>query len=186
MAAPRFTRSRSDDELLGIIRLQKANLPARLSPEELRQEGFVTVVHDLDTLRRLNDIEKHIIAKNGNEVIAYLLTMTAASAQEVPVLVPMFNQFSKAMYKDKTVADYRYIVVGQVCVGKDWRGQGLLERCYQYYRKELSPFYEFAITEIDVANTRSLRAHEKVGFRELFRYSSPPATEWSVVIWDWK
>jgi RimJ/RimL family protein N-acetyltransferase len=45
--------------------------------------------------------------------------------------------------------------------------------------------YDFVITEIATHNTRSLRAHEKVGFRLLHNYTDA-TDEWDVVLWNWQ
>ncbi len=35
-------------------------------------------------------------------------------------------------------------------------------------------------------NIRSINAHKRIGFIEIYRYSDTNNTEWSIVIWDWK
>ena len=52
----------------------------------------------------------------------------------------------------------------------------------QYYSNK----YDFAITEIAATNLRSLKAHRRIGFKEINTYLSPDKTEWVVVLWDWK
>ena len=180
-----YGTAQSEADLQGILTLQKQNLPGALSQEEIASQGFVTVLHTPELLRQMNDIEPHVIAKDGDAVVAYLLAMTAASRQEVPVLIPMFETFDNTAYEGKLLADYHYLVVGQVCVKKEYRGQGILEACYQTYRDHFRNKYDFAITEIAAENKRSLRAHERVGFREIHRYKDPDGVEWSIVILRW-
>ncbi|HZE83103.1 MAG TPA: GNAT family N-acetyltransferase, partial [Puia sp.] len=84
-----YTIASSDEDLNGIIGLQRSNLPANLTREEMTGQGFVTVVHSLADLKKMNEIEPHIIAKDGDRVIAYLLAMTSASEKDIPVLFPM-------------------------------------------------------------------------------------------------
>jgi predicted GNAT superfamily acetyltransferase len=180
-----YTTATSDADLLGIIDLQKNNLPVNLTNEEKLQQGFVTVVHSLADLKKMNDAEQHIICKNGGKVIAYLLAMTAAAKNDIPVLVPMFEMFTTVLYKDKAVSEYNYIVVGQVCVDRDYRGQGVLDQCYQTYKARMNKKYDFAITEIATRNQRSIKAHQRVGFTELKQYTSPANEVWNIVIWQW-
>ena len=40
---------------MGILDLQKANLPEFLSSEEMRSQGFLTVKHSFTNLQKLND-----------------------------------------------------------------------------------------------------------------------------------
>lgn len=180
-----YTRANTDAELTGILELQKQNLPSSLSEEEIQSQGFVTVVHSFDKLKGLNDIEPHIIAKDNDKVIAYLLVMTEQSANEIPVLKPMFEVFNRAPFAGKTVADFNYIVVGQVCVDKAYRGKGILDSCYHYYKETFQKKYDFAITEIDAANPRSLNAHKRIGFKEVYHYLGTNGVQWLIVLWDW-
>ncbi len=134
----------------------------------------------------MNAIEKHVIARNGERVVAYLLAMTKESRNLVPVLAPMFAMFDETRYSDKPVSEMNYIVVGQVCVDKQYRGKGVLDRCYEEYRKRFHSKYDCAVTEIAATNPRSLKAHRRIGFDEIRRYSAPDGVEWSIVLWDWR
>jgi ribosomal protein S18 acetylase RimI-like enzyme len=180
-----YTTANSPADLQGILDLQRANLASSLSPEEVAREGFVTVVHSYDVLAQLNGREKHVIAKDDEKVVAYLLAMTRESKDLVPVLVPMFDLFDETRYGTRRVSELNHLVVGQVCVGKGYRGQGVLDRCYELYRSLYGRKYDCAITEIDVSNARSLNAHRRIGFEEIRRYRAPDGVEWSVVLWDW-
>jgi L-amino acid N-acyltransferase YncA len=180
-----FTTSETDNDLAGIMQLQQANLPATLSTKEMQQQGFVTVQHSMADLQQMHRYEKNIIAKDGGKVVGYLLGMTEHSKADIPMLVPMFEIFDEIVFKGKPVAEYRYIVVGQVCIGRAYRGQGLLDRCYAAYRDHFISRYDFAITEIATSNQRSINAHKRIGFKEVHRYTDPRQTEWSIVVWEW-
>jgi predicted GNAT superfamily acetyltransferase len=180
-----YTTSKSINDLAGIIELQKSNLPSNLTQEEIAGEGFVTVVHRLEDLKKMNDIEQHIIAKDDGKIIAYLLAMTSKSKADIPVLIPMFENFEKIKFHDKILSAHKYIVVGQVCVSKGYRGQGILDNCYAEYKNQFKNKYDFAITEIATKNQRSIKAHKRIGFTEVHRFIAPDNVEWSIVIWEW-
>jgi len=181
-----YTSAQSNNELEGILALQKANLPSNLTQEEMESQGFVTVVHSLNDLRHMNDIEPHIIAKDDDKVVAYLLAMTSASKEDIAVLKPMFKIFENIQFSRKPVSSYQYIVVGQVCVDKNFRGQGVLDNCYFAYKNAFRQKYEFAITEIASRNTRSINAHKRIGFTHLHQYTAPDGEEWSIIVWKWR
>ena len=180
-----YTTANSKNDLRGILTLQKINLPASLTKDELESQGFVTVDHSYDQLKQLNDFERHVIAKDNEKVIGYLLAMTKQSRLDIPVLIPMFELFDTVSYNGKKISNYNYLVVGQVCIDKAYRGQGILDHCYAAYRDHYRTRYDFAITEIAYSNLRSLKAHKRIGFREIKNYVSPDKTKWSVVLWDW-
>ena len=181
-----YTTSKTDKELSEILELQKINLPQNLTANEIKNQGFVTVSHSLEDLKKLNNYEQHIVMKHENKVVGYLLAMTQHSKHDIPVLIPMFEMFDKILYKDKLISEYNYIVVGQVCIAKDYRGQGLLNESYTAYKNNFENKYDFAITEIATNNTRSIKAHQNVGFFEIHRFCDTSQIEWSIVIWDWK
>ena len=180
-----YSTSNTKDALEGILKLQQSNLAKGLSVDEIQSQGFVTVQHSYDVLKRINDIEKHVIAKDNDAVAGYALAMTKQSRFDIPVLIPMFDVFDKIVFKEKIISDVNYIVVGQVCVGKAYRGQGIFDDCYAAYKKFYSSKYDLAITEIASTNLRSLNAHKRIGFREISSYTDPENTEWIVVVWDW-
>ena len=111
--------------------------------------------------------------------------MTAASRFDIPVLVPMFELFERISFTGQLISDYKYMVVGQVCVDSHYRSQGIFDNCYAAYRNRFKDQYDFAITEIASTNARSLAAHQRIGVREIHRYFAPDNTEWCIVVWDW-
>ncbi len=182
MAQIRTAKSKSD--LQGILDLQWENHLSRVSDEVKQADGFVTVRHTPEQLLALQSIAPHVIALEDNLVVGYILAMTKASRDLIPVLIPMFDQFDQVSYRDKKISDYEYMVVGQVCVAKDQRGKGLFDQMYAAYQKEYSESYAFAITEIALSNIRSLAAHKRVGF-ELIHKFEDNTQSWGIVAWDW-
>jgi len=176
----------SEEEISSILKLQNENHYSTLSNEEMAAEGFLTCKHSLKLLIELNRVAPHIIAVSNDKVIAYLLTMTAKAEASMPSLKHMFQEFKTITYNNKAITDSNYLIVGQVCVGKGYRGVGVLNNCYELYINQHQKKYDFAITEIATRNKRSLNAHLKIGFKEIHKYYSPEGEEWSIVILDWK
>ena len=181
-----YTTTKTEKELSQIRELQKNNLPQNLTVIAIKSQGFVTVSHSLEDLIKLNSHEQHLVMKDGDTIVGYLLAMTKYSRNDIPVLIPMFNVFDKLEYKKKLIAAYNYIVVGQVCIDKNYRGLGLLDNSYAAYKSFFKEKYDFAITEIATTNIRSINAHKRIGFVEIHRYTDASNIEWSIVIWDWK
>jgi hypothetical protein len=175
-----------EEELQGILSLQQRNLAMHLTPEEIRSQGFVTVIHTLDDLTGMNLIEPSVIAKSGHQVIGYVLAMTSKSIQDILILEPMFALFEKIMFNGQPIASYAYMVVGQVCIEKDFRGMGVLEAMYKTYRSCFQDRYDFAITEIATNNIRSIRAHQRIGFQGIYTYVAPDGEQWEIVLWNWR
>lgn len=181
-----ITTAQTEADLTGILLLQQANLGRNLTPQEAATQGFVTVEHSLNELEKLNLTEKHIVAKEAEKVVGYVLAMTPHSKTQIPVLIPMFEIFDHITYQNNIVSTYRYMVVGQVCIAKSHRGTGLFYACYEAFRRQYAGKYRFAITEIAANNHRSLKAHSRMGFEAVHTYTAPNGVEWVVVVWDWQ
>lgn len=171
-------------DLAGILALQQENLLTALSQEEKSNHGFVTIQHNLAQLDTMNAIAPHVLAKENEQVVGYVLAMTLASRQLVPLMTSLFENFEQLTLGGKKVTDYNPMVVGQVCVGKSQRGTGLFDKLYAAYQVQYAATYDFAITSVALSNHRSLAAHQRVGFKILhsFQDSLHP---WAIVCWDW-
>jgi len=182
-----ITKANTIEELQGILALQAENLEANLSEEELKKEGFVTVVHNEKTLKDISGPYKHVIAKSGEgQVVGYVLVMLKEFAKTIPVLVPMFELIDTLDYKEQSLSNAHYFVVGQVCVKKGFRGQGIFKQLNFYLFDYLKDQFDFVITEVATRNTRSIKAHANLGFETICEYQSELNEEWAVILKDIK
>ncbi len=177
-----YQTTKTKADLQGILDLQKANLPQAITTQELKQEGFVTIQHDLVLLEQMNHPHPHVIAKANEKVIGYTLVMLRQLSQVIPILVPMFEQINACTYKGQALAEAQYFIMGQVCIDKQYRGQGLFKGMYATLEKEMSPHFDYIITEIAQRNPRSLKAHYKIGFQDLTTYTADNGEVWVIVI----
>lgn len=176
--------SQATADLEGILSLQRENLSTLLSQKEKDEQGFVTIQHSLEQLQAMHAIAPHVLAKENDQVVGYVLAMTLASREVVPLMVPLFENFDNSEIESKKITDYNPMVVGQVCVGKSQRGTGLFDKLYAAYREQYAATYDFAITSVALSNSRSLAAHQRIGFKIIhtFQDSLHP---WAIVCWDW-
>lgn len=155
-----YTTSKTDEELMQILTLQRRNLEENLEYKEKIDQGFVTLKHSLEILQRMNNNCPHTIAKHNNKVIGYALSMTKNFASDIDVLKPMFLEISK------TINEENYLVMGQICIDKEYRGLGVFRGLYKHMADIVCKSnYDIIITEIDIKNERSLNAHKNVGFK---------------------
>jgi L-amino acid N-acyltransferase YncA len=97
----------------------------------------------------------------------------------------MFDTFQTLLYKDRPLPDYRYYVMGQICIDAAQRGTGLFQQLYEAHRHFYAPRFDLCLTEVSSSNARSMRAHEKVGFQTIHRFSDE-TDEWNILLWDWQ
>jgi ribosomal protein S18 acetylase RimI-like enzyme len=180
-----ITQVSQEIDIQQILDLQKENLPKNISKQEAIEQGFLTVQHDFSLLQKMNLLAPSIIAKADGKVVGYCLAMLKDLQDDIPILVPMFQLFSKITYQKKALADYHFLVMGQVCIDKGYRGLGIFDKMYEHFRHCYQNQYEMLVTEVATRNTRSMKAHQRVGFQNIHQYTDDTDT-WAVVVWDWK
>jgi GNAT superfamily N-acetyltransferase len=166
-----------------ILHLQSQNLISAISEGQQALRGFVFAEHTIPLLKMMADHLPQVIALSNGRVVGYNLAMPASMKNTMPSLVPMFMEFERSQYQGKLLTKYHFIVGGQVCVDKDFRGQGLLRRLYHETRDRLPPGYQLCVTEVSSRNVVSLKAHEKMGFEVVSTYRDGKEL-WKVVVWD--
>jgi hypothetical protein len=139
----------------------------------------------MELLEKTQALAPHVIVKDGYIVVGYALVTVKETAAFHKDLKAMFDSLATVNYKGKLLQDHHYYVMGQVCIDKPWRGQGVFAMLYQHHKKVYSERFDMVITEISVTNVRSQKAHEKVGFKTIYTYTDAVDT-WNVVAWDWK
>ncbi len=169
-------------DLQRILELQRANLATSIDGEELRSQGFVTAVHSLQTLQQMHALAPSIVAKAGAELAGYALTMLVEARRFVPILDPMFQLFERLSWRGRPLREVSHYVMGQVCIAKPFRGQGLFDELYRGHQAAYRERFELLLTEVSERNPRSLRAHERVGFEPLHRYRDE-VDQWVVLGW---
>lgn len=176
---------REPAELAQILALQRANLAANVSADEANAQGFVTAVHDLESLLRMHALAPSIVARGESGLAGYALTMLVEARSYVPILEPMFQLFETLSWRGRSLAATRFYVMGQVCVAKPFRGQGVFDALYRGHRDHYRERFQLLVTEVSLRNPRSLRAHERVGFEPLHRYRDS-VDDWVILGWDWE
>jgi ribosomal protein S18 acetylase RimI-like enzyme len=175
----------TSNEIEQILSLQEENLLRNISLDDKEANGFVTVKHDFNLLKKMNVAAPQIIAKDGERVVGYALVMPREFSAFVPVLVPMFEMFGELYYQGKTLTDYSYYVMGQICIADTYRGKGLFEQLYAKHKEAYSKKYELCLTEVSSSNPRSMRAHEKIGFQTIHNFDDQ-TDNWNILLWDWR
>jgi len=179
-ASARVGLAESDRDLEGILALQRAlRAPT--------PDGFVTVRHTLEVLRAMHALAPSVVARDdAGEVVGYALVMPRETRALVPILEPMFAKVEELPPPALSAApDPRWYVMGQIAVAPAWRGTGVFDAMYAEHRARYQDRFDAVVTEVATRNPRSLRAHERVGFRTLLTYRDE-TDEWALIAWDWR
>lgn len=116
--------------------------------------------------------------KGNDRVVGYTLCMLKEFKMEIEVLKPMFREIEACLNSGQ-----RYVVMGQVCIDKVFRKQGIFRGLYEYMKQQLRSDFDMIITEVDFANTRSLEAHYAIGFALMQSYKSE-GHDWALISLD--
>ena len=135
-------------DLDGIVALQAANQPER--------GGTLSACLTPARIAEMMSEMPLIVARRDGRVAGYLMTSTREMNADVPVIKAMLAAYPG------TADAYVY---GPICVEAEARGKGLAQAMFSELRR-LVPTRE-GILFIRRDNLASLRAHEKMGMREV-------------------
>ena len=175
----------TNEELQQIVELSGKYMRANFSEADQHTHGFLTWNYSFELLQQMNTQQPHVIVKDGERVIAYALVALKEARQFHPDLNAMIEQLETVEYNNEKLSDYKYYVMGQVCVDAAYRGNNVFKMLYLHHKKLFAEDFDFVATEISTTNKRSIRAHEKVGFKTIYTYSDA-LDEWNVVVWEWE
>ncbi|MFT3926504.1 MAG: GNAT family N-acetyltransferase [Myxococcales bacterium] len=174
---------RSERELQAIIGLLRQNLTGSVSAAEARSQGFLTAVYTLPALREMHAQMPSLVARRAGMVVGYALALPLAARGLVPEFDPMFELFPRLSFRGRPLIQQDFYVMGQVCVARGARAQGVFDALYAGHRAHYASRFGCIVTEVATRNTRSLRAHARVGFEILHVYRDA-IDEWALVAWD--
>ena len=175
----------SDDELVQILQLNKSNHRTVLSDAEKTDSGFLTLLYSLELLQQLQKLTPAVIVKDGDTVVGYALAVSREGANVDHHLQAMVGQLDAVIYLGKPLLEYRYYIMGQICVHPNYRGKGIVQMIYYGHRTFYGDRFDMLATDIATSNQRSLRAHLRTGFKAIHRYRDS-MDEWQVVLWTWR
>lgn len=175
----------NEREIMGIKALQEENLRTNITDEEALSQGFLTASYTMEYLREMNAAAPTVIAKDGDIIAGYAMVATQAVRSGHDLMADLFDTIDRTTYHDKLLKETDYVVVGQLCVAKAYRGLGLVQKLYGHFRDCYADRYEYLVTDVAQANTRSLKAHMKSGFQviDTLTYGG---IKWDIVLWDWR
>jgi ribosomal protein S18 acetylase RimI-like enzyme len=172
-------------EVEQIKELQNQNLRLHISDEVAASEGFLTASYTMEYLQAMNADAPSVIAKAGDEVVGYAMVTTQALRDGHDLMADLFNTIDRTSYGGRLLCESDYVVVGQLCVAKEFRGLGLVQQLYNHFKNCYADRFEYLVTDVAQANIRSLKAHKKSGFQviDTLTYGG---IGWDIVLWDWR
>lgn len=146
------------EDIPAILDVQAANFIGNLEDAE-RREGFLSVKF---TRRQLDEMVNHvgiIVAADEGRLAGYLCASPCEFNRPFPLLAAMMQQFDAIDYRGRSLVASRVFIYGPVCIGRSYRGQGLLRGLYETLQEEVVGQYDIGVAFVADDNPHSLRAH---------------------------
>lgn len=175
----------NDQEINQLLRLHKKNLRTNLTNSEQKKNGFVTAEYDFDLIKKMNSKMSQIIASDNGNIIAYALSLSSTLEDFKPDLKPLFDSLIGVSFNGRQIKDFEYYIMGQICIDVNHRGKGIFDKLYELHKTRFKSDYEICVTEVATRNFVSMKAHLRVGFKNIHTYADD-IDEWNILVWDWK
>ena len=140
------------DDIAGILDLQERN--------QREQGGTLSVRFSREWFESALDDMPVIVARMAGRVVGYLVSSSPAAQSHVPLIQAMLRVYPGAPDA------YLY---GPICIAESERGQGLPAALMSALGERLRG--REGITFIRRDNARSMRAHAKIGMREVAEFA---------------
>ena len=141
------------DDIPGILTLQEPNL--------IERGGGLSVRQSADWFRPAILEKSVVVGRRNGKVVGYVLGTSLAAKAHIAIIQAMLRAFPAPP------DCYHY---GPVCVAETERGKGLALALFEVLQTQMGN--RPAITFVRADNAPSLRAHRKMGMRELGTFMS--------------
>jgi len=141
-----------------LVRLNEENFIANLSAME-RKQGFLSALFSLEqTARIAEDLGTRVAVVDG-QVVGFLCAFRKEFDTGSPVIAKMLESYDRLGFEGRPLSAFKSYIYGPVCIGRDYRGRGLLRGLYQAQKADLAGRFEIGIAFVSRDNPHSLSAH---------------------------
>jgi predicted GNAT superfamily acetyltransferase len=157
-----------------ILQLQSANYIANLSD---RKDGFLSAEFTAGQIAEMAGDLGITVAVYSAEIAGYLCAFRKEFNHESPVLAKMLQAYDGTYFNGRPLSSYTSYIYGPVCVGREYRGRGLLRGLYEAQKKELAGRFEVGVAFVARHNPHSLQAHVAgLGMSEVGEFAANDAS----------
>ncbi|MET0299548.1 MAG: hypothetical protein ABW036_07295, partial [Flavitalea sp.] len=126
--------TKNENDLHQILALQEKNLKQNLNDDQKATEGFLTMQFSYELMYNLHKLAPSIVVRDGDKIIAYAIVLMKEGRDFYTDLEEMFVNLEKLHWKGISLASYKFYVMGQICVDKDYRGKNVFAMLYDEHR----------------------------------------------------
>lgn len=169
-------------DIPSILKLLQENLAKNLSEEE-QKDGFFHFEPTEEEMKKIvNDTGVYISLK-GETLKGYFITMSKELGQTIPFEAEMIAHAEEMEYEGRAIKEYKYVLLAQICVAKEFRGGMTFNRLHlatQTMLKEQG--FEIGFGEVEDKNSTSLAVHKYL--TNVGTYNSQSGLKWHILVAD--
>jgi len=152
-----YRRAKVDD-YTAILDLQSANYFANLSEEE-REQGFLSAQFTAEQTAQIAEDLGTMVALVDDQVAGFLCAFRKEFPTSSPVIAKMLEAYDRLIFEGRPLSAFNSYIYGPVCIGRGYRGRGLLRGLYEAQKKDLAGQFEIGVAFVSRSNLHSLSAH---------------------------
>lgn len=151
------------EDLPAVAKLQSLYHIATISQRD-RDDGFVTTLFSNTQFEDLIVKEDGLaVAIHGDEVVAYAMAASWQYWCNWPLFQHMIADLPRNSFHGHRLSCENTYQYGPICIHRDYRGSQVLPNLFEFSRRQMVSRFPILITFINRINSRSLRAHTKLG-----------------------
>ena len=130
--------------------------------QEDKKDGFITTAFTKEQMIDLITLEQGLfIAVENEKIIAYIMSASWNFWSRWPMFAYMIEDLQNLEYLGQKLSVENSYQYGPVCVDKEYRGSGVLEKIFDFARENMAKRFPILVTFINKINPRSYEAHTK-------------------------
>ena len=130
--------------------------------QEDKKDGFITTAFTKEQMVDLITLEQGLfIAVENDRIVAYVMSASWDFWSRWPMFAFMIEDLPNLEYLGQKLSVQNSYQYGPVCVDKEYRGSGVLEKLFDFARENMAKRFPILVTFINKINPRSYEAHTK-------------------------
>ena len=130
--------------------------------QEDKKDGFITTAFTKEQMIDLITLEQGLfIAIENEKIVAYVMSASWKFWSRWPMFAFMMEDLPNLEYLGQKLSVQNSYQYGPVCVDKEYRGSGVLEKIFDFARENMAKRFPILVTFINKINPRSYEAHTK-------------------------
>ena len=143
-----------------ILELQSANYVANLTEAE-RGQGFLSAQFTAEQTARIAEDLGITVALVDGRIAGFLCAFRKEFSTGSPVIAGMLSSYDSLRFEGRRLRSFNSYIYGPVCIGREYRGRGLLRGLYEAQGSDLAGKFDIGVAFVSRSNPHSLSAHIK-------------------------